>query len=93
MSASESISKTALCCALCHFRAELTTCIDTPLRGPNDAKANELLDIFHHTMTMALDGKLYTAPLKEDIKTALDVGTGSGKLIYLDCGPPFTQLY
>ncbi|CCC12764.1 hypothetical protein SMAC4_09545 [Sordaria macrospora] len=58
--------------------------------GPNDAKANELLDIFHHTMTMALDGKLYTAPLKEDIKTALDVGTGSG-VWAIDFGDEFPR--
>ncbi|KAK3400622.1 S-adenosyl-L-methionine-dependent methyltransferase [Sordaria brevicollis] len=46
--------------------------------GPNDEKANEMLDIFHHVNTLMLDGKLYTAPLTDDIENALDVGTGTG---------------
>lgn len=50
-------------------------------RGPNDDKANEMLDIFHHFMTLFLDGKLYTAPIKDDIQNALDVCTGTGKLM------------
>ena len=48
-------------------------------RGPNDEKANEMLDIFHHFQTLLLDGKLYTAPIKDDIENALDVATGTGK--------------
>ena len=39
-----------------------------------------MLDIFHHSMTLMFDGKLYTAPIKEDIQNALDVATGTGKL-------------
>lgn len=31
----------------------------------------------HHTMSLALDGKLYLAPL-ENPKKILDVGTGTG---------------
>ncbi|CCC14557.1 unnamed protein product [Sordaria macrospora k-hell] len=54
--------------------AELTTVIP----GPNDQKQNELLDIFHHTMTIALDGDLFKAPITEDPKNALDLGTGTG---------------
>ncbi|CCC12777.1 unnamed protein product [Sordaria macrospora k-hell] len=46
--------------------------------GPNDEKANEMLDIFHHFQTLLLDGKLYTAPIKDDIENALDVATGTG---------------
>ncbi|KAK3694508.1 S-adenosyl-L-methionine-dependent methyltransferase [Podospora appendiculata] len=47
--------------------------------GSNDAKQNESLDIHHHACTLALDGKLYLAPLvKSDIKHALDIGTGTG---------------
>ncbi|EAA30855.1 hypothetical protein NCU05831 [Neurospora crassa OR74A] len=46
--------------------------------GPNDEIANEMLDIFHHFMTLFLDGKLYTAPLKDNIQNALDVCTGTG---------------
>ncbi|KAA8618298.1 hypothetical protein SMACR_09871 [Sordaria macrospora] len=48
-------------------------------QGPNDEKANELLDIFHETMTRLFDGKLYPALLDKDkIRTALDIGTGTG---------------
>ncbi|KAK3954390.1 S-adenosyl-L-methionine-dependent methyltransferase [Pseudoneurospora amorphoporcata] len=46
--------------------------------GPNDEKANEMLDIFHHFQTLLFDGKLHTAPLKDDIENALDVATGTG---------------
>ena len=65
-------------------------------QGPNDEKANELLDIFHETMTRLFDGKLYTAPLDKDkIRTALDIGTGTGMLMNLDgpCSFPITALY
>ncbi|WPJ65655.1 hypothetical protein SMAC4_09555 [Sordaria macrospora] len=51
---------------------------DTSYWGPNDQKQNELLDIFHHTMTIALDGDLFKAPITEDPKNALDLGTGTG---------------
>ncbi|KAK3340120.1 S-adenosyl-L-methionine-dependent methyltransferase [Neurospora tetraspora] len=46
--------------------------------GPNDAKQNEMLDIFHHTMTICLDGRLYDAPLAKDPENAIDIGTGTG---------------
>lgn len=39
----------------------------------------EVLDIYHHAMTLMLNEKLYTAPLSKNIKNALDVGTGTGK--------------
>ncbi|KAG5802858.1 hypothetical protein H9Q74_012761 [Fusarium xylarioides] len=32
----------------------------------------------HHFLVLTLDGKLHLAPLKDDIKTVLDVGTGTG---------------
>ncbi|KAK1775505.1 S-adenosyl-L-methionine-dependent methyltransferase [Copromyces sp. CBS 386.78] len=46
--------------------------------APNDEKANEVLDIFHHAMTICLDGRLYDAPLPENIENAIDLGTGTG---------------
>ncbi|WPJ62724.1 hypothetical protein SMAC4_13590 [Sordaria macrospora] len=46
--------------------------------APNDEKANETLDIFHHTITLLLDGELYSAPITEDPKNILDIGTGTG---------------
>ncbi|KAA8622111.1 hypothetical protein SMACR_09744 [Sordaria macrospora] len=52
---------------------------DTEYWGPNDAKANELLDIMHAAMVMLFDGKLYTSPLDEkEIENAIDIGTGTG---------------
>jgi SAM-dependent methyltransferase len=36
------------------------------------------LDIIHHFLVLAMDEKLYRAPLKKDIKSILDVGTGTG---------------
>ncbi|KAF5009420.1 hypothetical protein FDECE_4352 [Fusarium decemcellulare] len=44
----------------------------------NDEQANEALDINHHVMTLMYGGKLFKAPLKEDIQTAVDIGTGTG---------------
>ena len=49
-------------------------------RGPNDEKANSLLDVFHHSMTLMLDGELYTAPIDGDkCENVLDIGTGTGR--------------
>ncbi|KAH8168858.1 methyltransferase domain-containing protein [Sarocladium implicatum] len=45
--------------------------------GPNDEQQNEGMDLNHHTITLALDDKLYLAPL-ENPKKILDVGTGTG---------------
>ncbi|KAL5087995.1 S-adenosyl-L-methionine-dependent methyltransferase [Trichoderma sp. SZMC 28011] len=45
----------------------------------NDEAANESLDINHHALTMAMGDQLLMAPLvKENIKKALDIGTGTG---------------
>ncbi|RMJ13432.1 hypothetical protein CDV36_006899 [Fusarium kuroshium] len=44
----------------------------------NDEQSNAALDINHHVMTLMYGGKLYKAPLKKDIQTAVDIGTGTG---------------
>ncbi|KAK3400616.1 S-adenosyl-L-methionine-dependent methyltransferase [Sordaria brevicollis] len=46
--------------------------------GPNDQKQNEVLDIFHHMVTIYLDGELYEAPITKNPENILDVGTGTG---------------
>ncbi|KAK3946819.1 S-adenosyl-L-methionine-dependent methyltransferase [Pseudoneurospora amorphoporcata] len=46
--------------------------------GPNDKKANEVLDIFHHVWTLTLNGNLYTAPITDDPENIIDIGTGTG---------------
>ncbi|KAA8620643.1 hypothetical protein SMACR_09998 [Sordaria macrospora] len=33
----------------------------------------------HHMITLLLDGELYSAPITEDPKNILDIGTGTGK--------------
>ncbi|KAH7119328.1 S-adenosyl-L-methionine-dependent methyltransferase [Dactylonectria macrodidyma] len=48
---------------------------------PNDEKQNETLDIFfytHHAFRLSLEGKLYLAPIQNNVQTVLDVGTGTG---------------
>ncbi|KAF3905206.1 hypothetical protein ABW21_db0200491 [Orbilia brochopaga] len=44
---------------------------------PNDEREIDRLDLTHHTMTIALGGKLHRAPLHHPQKI-LDIGTGSG---------------
>ncbi|KAK3947033.1 S-adenosyl-L-methionine-dependent methyltransferase [Pseudoneurospora amorphoporcata] len=51
---------------------------NTSYWGPNDQKQNEMLDIFHHAITIALDGDLYKAPITDKPKNVLDIGTGTG---------------
>ncbi|KAJ2902594.1 S-adenosyl-L-methionine-dependent methyltransferase [Zalerion maritima] len=46
--------------------------------GPNDDKAQDNLDIFHHIFTLTLGGRLYLAPIQEDVHRVLDLGTGTG---------------
>ncbi|KAH8879347.1 S-adenosyl-L-methionine-dependent methyltransferase [Thozetella sp. PMI_491] len=45
--------------------------------GPNDARQNEALDIIHHMLTLVLDGKLFRAPIKDNVQRVLDIGTGT----------------
>ncbi|PTD07178.1 Secondary metabolism regulator LAE1 [Fusarium culmorum] len=44
----------------------------------NDDQQNEAIDIIHHYLLLALDGKLHLAPVGDDAKSVLDVGTGTG---------------
>ncbi|KAK3400615.1 S-adenosyl-L-methionine-dependent methyltransferase [Sordaria brevicollis] len=46
--------------------------------APNDEKQNEVLDIFHHYATLLFDGELHTAPITNDPKNVIDIGTGTG---------------
>ncbi|KAI9733115.1 MAG: hypothetical protein M1834_003662 [Cirrosporium novae-zelandiae] len=45
---------------------------------PNDELESERLDLQHQLWLIALDGKLHLAPISQDIKTALDIATGTG---------------
>ncbi|KAF2195905.1 S-adenosyl-L-methionine-dependent methyltransferase [Zopfia rhizophila CBS 207.26] len=46
--------------------------------GPNDDAQAEQLDIFHHICLLALDKKLFLAPIAKNPQRVLDVGTGTG---------------
>ncbi|TID27744.1 putative methyltransferase [Venturia nashicola] len=46
--------------------------------GPNDDKAQDNLDLFHHIFTLSLDGRLFLAPIGPDPQRVLDIGTGTG---------------
>ncbi|KAJ9151267.1 Methyltransferase domain-containing protein [Pleurostoma richardsiae] len=46
--------------------------------GSNDEAQNESMDINHHSLLLALDNKLYLAPLSKDIQKVIDIGTGTG---------------
>ncbi|KAK0751341.1 S-adenosyl-L-methionine-dependent methyltransferase [Schizothecium vesticola] len=45
--------------------------------GPNDEEMSEGMDYFHHALQMALDDKLFLAPL-DNPQRVLDVGAGTG---------------
>ncbi|KAI5458956.1 S-adenosyl-L-methionine-dependent methyltransferase [Mariannaea sp. PMI_226] len=46
--------------------------------GSNDERQSEAMDIIHHMWTLALDGRLYLAPISSDVKRVIDVGCGTG---------------
>ncbi|KAH0611929.1 uncharacterized protein H6S33_009981 [Morchella sextelata] len=46
--------------------------------APNDTQQNDQLNLFHQVYTLVLQGELYDAPLTKDVKSILDVGTGTG---------------
>ncbi|KAK1775503.1 LOW QUALITY PROTEIN: S-adenosyl-L-methionine-dependent methyltransferase [Copromyces sp. CBS 386.78] len=60
----------------CTYYSDSVT--DGEFWGPNDEKANEVLDIFHHVWTLTLNGNLYTAPITDDPENIIDIGTGTG---------------
>lgn len=52
---------------------------DNEYWGPNDSKHIDALDIYYHGAWLMLGEKLHQAPIKGDeIKHAVDIGTGSG---------------
>ncbi|KAJ9155342.1 Methyltransferase domain-containing protein [Pleurostoma richardsiae] len=46
--------------------------------GSNDEVQNDALDIQHHVLTLSAGGKLYHAPLPDNMQDVLDIGTGTG---------------
>ncbi|USP76720.1 hypothetical protein yc1106_03994 [Curvularia clavata] len=45
---------------------------------PNDETEADRLDLQHHAFRLTLDGKLYRAPIPENVQNVLDVGCGTG---------------
>lgn len=45
---------------------------------PNDEQEQERQDILHHVRVLALDGKLFRAPITSSPQRVLDLGTGTG---------------
>ena len=45
---------------------------------PNDEREQERQDILHHVRVLALDGKLFRAPVPSNPHHVLDLGTGTG---------------
>ncbi|RYP76324.1 hypothetical protein DL769_003664 [Monosporascus sp. CRB-8-3] len=48
--------------------------------NPNDAQHEESMDLLHHVSTLLLDGKLFLAPIDDNVQKVLDVGCGTGKV-------------
>ncbi|KAI5865635.1 S-adenosyl-L-methionine-dependent methyltransferase [Durotheca rogersii] len=51
---------------------------DSKYFTPNDEQQMRSQDLTHHYLTLLLDNKLFLAPVGEDMKRVLDVGTGTG---------------
>jgi SAM-dependent methyltransferase len=45
---------------------------------PNDEAEMDRLDLQHHAFRLTLDGKLYRAPIPDNVQNVLDVGCGTG---------------
>ncbi|KAF5020568.1 hypothetical protein F66182_7400 [Fusarium sp. NRRL 66182] len=45
---------------------------------PNDDEEQDRMDLGHHIYRLLLGGKLYLAPIANDVKRVLDLGTGTG---------------
>lgn len=52
--------------------------VDHNCLEPNDEKQNNQLDMTHHLYSLILDGQLYLAPIAQNPRNVLDVGTGTG---------------
>ncbi|XXH05334.1 hypothetical protein Hte_011760 [Hypoxylon texense] len=46
--------------------------------NPNDNQHNESMEILHHASTLMQDGKLFLAPISDNVQNVLDVGCGPG---------------
>ncbi|RSL84450.1 hypothetical protein CEP52_016434 [Fusarium oligoseptatum] len=77
-SSTESISSSILHYRTIHGRTYHSERGNAQYWTPNDEHHNESMDINHHLLSLSLNGKLHLAPLKDDIKKVVDIGTGTG---------------
>ncbi|KAM5375929.1 hypothetical protein ACJZ2D_005719 [Fusarium nematophilum] len=47
-------------------------------RGPNDDRQNDGLDLSHYMLYLALDNKLFLAPIGDNLQKVIDIGTATG---------------
>ncbi|KAF5591379.1 methyltransferase [Fusarium subglutinans] len=59
----------------------------------NDEQQNESMDIVHHFLSRLLDDKLFLSPLKDNIQSALDIGTGTEHVLMLTPGSDFADQF
>jgi hypothetical protein len=45
---------------------------------PNDESEADRLDLFHHIMSLRMNGELHWAPIGDNPQRILDIGTGTG---------------
>ncbi|KAK7952284.1 uncharacterized protein PG986_008012 [Apiospora aurea] len=60
---------------------------DTEYWQPNDEQQNLYAEYSHHANLLLLDGRLYLAPISENVQNVLDVGTGIGQVRGVDLSP------
>jgi ubiquinone/menaquinone biosynthesis C-methylase UbiE len=77
-SSTESLSESVLEYRKLHGRTFHNYRSDTEYWGPNDERQNDHLDINHEMLLLAMDNKLFFAPIAESPQRVLDVGTGTG---------------
>ncbi|KAH6871785.1 S-adenosyl-L-methionine-dependent methyltransferase [Thelonectria olida] len=78
VSSTASITSSILRYRTIHGRTYHSERGDAQYWTPNDEHHNESMDINHHLLSLSLEGKLFLAPLEDDIEKVLDVGTGTG---------------
>ncbi|KAK4446112.1 S-adenosyl-L-methionine-dependent methyltransferase [Podospora aff. communis PSN243] len=77
-SSTASISSSILEYRALHGRTFHSARHQTDYYAPNDDQAKESIDLSHHYLTLLCGGKLFLAPIPDDVKEVLDVGTGTG---------------
>ncbi|KAK5662308.1 hypothetical protein OQA88_8214 [Cercophora sp. LCS_1] len=77
-SSTASISSSILEYRALHGRTFHSARHQTEYYAPIDGQQQQSIDLSHHYLTLLCGGKLYLAPIPDDVKEVLDVGTGTG---------------